>query len=460
MSRAERLFDLLQILRRHRRPVSGAVLAREAGISLRTLYRDIASLQAMGAQIEGEPGIGYVLKPGFLLPPLMFSAQEIEALALGLQWVGRRTDEGMGQAARNVMAKVAAVLPADLRERMEDDALVVGHGWDRPQPVDLALLRHALNEGRKLSIAYTDEKGARSERIIWPVSIGFFESTRVLVAWCELRKSFRHFRTDRIEAAEILPERLPRPRRQLMKEWQKTLLPESDSSTRYSVSRSHHTRETPMSQDTRSADLVFYTNPQSRGGIVHWMLEEIGRPYTIKVLDYGTTMKAPEYLAINPMGKVPAIQHGETIVTEAAAICAYLADAFPEAGLAPELQHRGDYYRWLFFTVGCLEPASSNHAIGWDPTPDMEMRFGYGSYPRVLDTLSAWLEGRTYVAGDRFTAADVLLASHLQWGMAAGMIEKRRAFEAYIEAHVHRPAAKRADEQIEKLTAQQAWKAA
>jgi predicted DNA-binding transcriptional regulator YafY/glutathione S-transferase len=459
MSRAERLFDLLQILRRHRRPVSGAVLAREAGISLRTLYRDIASLQGMGAQIEGEPGIGYVLKPGFLLPPLMFSPQEIEALALGLQWVGRRTDEGMAQAARNVMAKVAAVLPADLRERMEDDALVVGHGWERPQPVDLALLRRALNEGRKLSVTYTDEKGARSERVIWPVSLGFFESTRVLVAWCELRQNFRHFRTDRIEAAEIRPERLPRPRRQLMKEWQKALLPESDSGVRYSVSRSH-TRETSVSQDTKSADLVFYTNPQSRGGIVHWMLEEIGRPYTIKVLDYGTTMKAPDYLAVNPMGKVPAIRHGETVVTEAAAICAYLADAFPEAGLAPGPRHRGDYYRWLFFTVGCLEPAASNHAIGWDPTPDLEMRFGYGSYPRVLDTLAAWLDGRTYVAGDSFTAADVLLASHLQWGMMTGMIEKRRAFEVYLETHVHRPAAKRADEQIEKLTAQQAWKAA
>ena len=216
----------------------------------------------------------------------------------------------------------------------------------------------------------------------------------------------------------------------------------------------------PISQDTKSADLIFYTNPQSRGGIVHWMLEEIGRPYTLKVLDFTTTMKAPEYLAVNPMGKVPAIQHRGIVVTEAAAICAYLADAFPEAGLAPEPRHRGDYYRWLFFTVGCLEPAASNHAIGWDPTPDLEMRFGYGSYPRVLDTLTAWLEGRTYVAGERFTAADVLLASHLQWGMMTGMIEKRRAFEVYIETHVHRPAAKRADEQIEKLTAQQAWKAA
>ncbi|MCB5173618.1 MULTISPECIES: helix-turn-helix transcriptional regulator [Microvirga] len=245
MSRAERLFDLLQILRRHRRPVSGAVLAREAGISLRTLYRDIATLQAMGAQIEGEPGLGYVLKPGFLLPPLMFSPQEIEALALGLQWVGRRTDEEMGQAARNAMAKIAAVLPADLRERMEDDAMVVGDGWDRPQVVDLALLRRALNEGRTLALTYTDEKGARSERIVWPVSLGFFESTRVLVAWCELREGFRHFRADRIEAAEILPARMPRPRRQLMKEWRQTLLSESDSGVRYHVSRSHHTRETP-----------------------------------------------------------------------------------------------------------------------------------------------------------------------------------------------------------------------
>ncbi|QRM31312.1 HTH domain-containing protein [Microvirga sp. VF16] len=460
MSRVERLFDLLQILRHHRRPVSGAVLAREAGISLRTLYRDIASLQALGAQIEGEPGLGYVLKPGFLLPPLMFSTQEIEALALGLQWVGRRTDEEMGQAARNVMAKVAAVLPADLRERMEDDAMVVGHGWDRPQVVDLALLRRALNEGRKLSLTYTDEKGARTARIVWPVSLGFFETTRVLVAWCELREGFRHFRADRIEAAEILPERLPRPRRQLMKEWQKTLLPESDSTMRYSVSRSHNTRETPMSTQTMSADLVFYTHPQSRSAIVHWMLEEIGRPYTLKVLDFTTTMKAPHYLAINPMGKVPAITHGKTVVTEVAAICAYLADAFPEAGLAPEPRHRGDYYRWLFFTASCLEPAVSNHASGWDPAPDMEGSFGYGSYARVLDTLSAWLKDRTYVAGDHFTAADVVLASHLQWGMMTGMIEKRAAFEIYSERHVHRPAAKRAHEQAETLTAQQAWKAA
>jgi predicted DNA-binding transcriptional regulator YafY len=129
MSRTHRLFDLLQMLRRYRRPVSGAVLAREAGISLRTLYRDIAALQAMGAEIEGEPGLGYVLKPGFLLPPLMLSGAEIEALALGAQWVARRTDEELSRAAQNAMAKIAAVLPRDMRQKLDDDALIIGPGW-------------------------------------------------------------------------------------------------------------------------------------------------------------------------------------------------------------------------------------------------------------------------------------------------------------------------------------------
>jgi len=223
MSRAHRLFDLLQMLRRHRRPVSGAALAGEAGISLRTLYRDIAALQALGASIDGEPGVGYVLKPGFLLPPLMFSTQEIEALALGLRWVGRRTDAEMAQAAHNVMAKVGAVLPADLRARLEDDALLVVPTQVSPQPVPLALLRRALGEERKLALAYADEKGRRTRRVVWPVTLGFFETTRILVAWCELRQDFRHFRTDRIEAGGLLAERVPRTRRSLMREWRQTL---------------------------------------------------------------------------------------------------------------------------------------------------------------------------------------------------------------------------------------------
>jgi predicted DNA-binding transcriptional regulator YafY len=223
MSRTHRLFDLLQMLRCRRHPVSGAELAREAGISLRTLYRDILALQALGAGIDGEPGVGYVLKPGFLLPPLMFSAQEIEAFTLGLRWVAQRTDTEMALAARNAVAKVGAVLPADLREKMEDEALLVAPARALPQTVPLALLRRVLSEERKLAIFYADEKGTRTQRVVWPVTLGFFEMTRILVAWCELRRDFRHFRTDRIESATVLAERTPRPRRALMKEWRQTL---------------------------------------------------------------------------------------------------------------------------------------------------------------------------------------------------------------------------------------------
>jgi len=206
-----------------------------------------------------------------------------------------------------------------------------------------------------------------------------------------------------------------------------------------------------------SKDLIFYTNPQSRGGIVHWMLEEVGCPYRIEVLNYGTTMKAPDYLAINPMGKVPAIKHGDQVVTEAAAICAYLADAFPEAGLLPAPEHRGSYYRWLFFAAACMEPAMSNRAAGWDPaTPELRGRFGYGSYAQTLDALSGWLKGRTYVAGDHFTAADVYLGSMLNFGMAFGVIEKRPEFEAYTAPLIARPAALRANEKAAQLAAQKA----
>ncbi len=188
MSRATRLFDLLQLLRRHRHPVAGQALARELGISLRTLYRDIASLQALGAEIDGAPGLGYVLKPGFLLPPLMFSAEEIEALALGLRWISRQTDAALDAAARQALARLAAVLPAQLREKLEDDALLVVPSRAPPQPVGLAILRQALAQERKLAIAYADAKGTTSQRIVWPVALGFFETTRILAAWLRGRE--------------------------------------------------------------------------------------------------------------------------------------------------------------------------------------------------------------------------------------------------------------------------------
>ena len=455
MSRTHRLFDLMQALRRRRKPVSGAALAREAGVSLRTLYRDIAALQALGAEIDGEPGLGYVLRPGFLLPPLMLSAAEIEALALGAQWVARRTDEGLSQAARNAMAKIAAVLPPSMRQKLEDDALIVGQGWERRQAVALSVLRQALQEERKLAIAYSDEKGARTERVIWPAALGFFNSTRILAAWCELRGGFRHFRADRIETAELLAERMPKGRKALVKEWRKTMLTETGSGARYRCASETQT-EIAMSKE-----LVFYTNPRSRGSVVHWMLEEIGCPYRMEIKEYGTTMKAPDYLAINPMGKVPAIKHGDTVVTETPAILAYLADAFPEAGLAPAPAERGAYYRWLFFGSGCMEPAMINHSMGWDPsTPELQGRCGYGSFALVIDTLAGALKGKTYIAGDRFSAADLYIGAMLNFGMMFGMVEKRPEFEAYCGGLLSRPAGLRAKEKAEKLASQQAWTAA
>ena len=193
-------------------------------------------------------------------------------------------------------------------------------------------------------------------------------------------------------------------------------------------------------------DLVFYTNPMSRGRIVRWMLEEAGAPYRAEIVEYGAAMKAPDYLAINPMGKVPAIRHGDTVVTECAAICAYLADAFPDAGLAPPPAERGPYYRWLFFAAGPLEAAAMNRALGFEAPADKERMLGYGTFAAVMDTLEQAVSGDGYVAGPNFTAADVYVGSHVGWGMQFESIEKRPAFEAYWARLKDRPALKRAEE--------------
>lgn len=223
MSRTERLFDLMQILRRHRYPAAGHALAQEMNISMRTLYRDIATLQQQGAEIVGEAGVGYVLRPGFMLPPLMFSQQEIEALVLGMRWVGRRGDSQLAGAANNALAKIADVLPSALRDELEASTLLIG-------PVDLVkvadetivLVREVIRQERKLAVDYCDRDGNTSERILWPFAMGYFEQARMLVAWCELRQSFRHFRLDRIRLATPLVQRYPRGRRSLMKEWRET----------------------------------------------------------------------------------------------------------------------------------------------------------------------------------------------------------------------------------------------
>lgn len=193
-------------------------------------------------------------------------------------------------------------------------------------------------------------------------------------------------------------------------------------------------------------EIVFYSNPMSRGRIARWMLEEVGVPYRTEMLDFGTTMKAPDYLAINPMGKVPAIKHGNTIVTECAAICAYLADAFPAAKLAPPNDKRGDYYRWLFFTAGPVEAAVSNKAFGLEVPAERERAIGYGTYKQVMDTLEYAVSAHPYLTGDTFTAADVYVGSHISWGLQFGSIEKRPAFEAYWKNLENRPAHIRATE--------------
>jgi glutathione S-transferase len=200
-------------------------------------------------------------------------------------------------------------------------------------------------------------------------------------------------------------------------------------------------------------ELVFYTNPMSRGRIARWMLEEVGQPYRTELLDYGTTMKAPAYLAVNPMGKVPAIKHGDTVVTEGAAICAYLADAFPAAGLAPALtdRKRGDYYRWMFFGAGPVEYAVTNKALGFEVPDERKRMMGYGSIDDVLGVLERVVAQGPYLLGDKFSAADVYLGSQIGWGVLFGTMEKRPGFEEYFARISSRPAAIRAREMDDAL---------
>ena len=186
--------------------------------------------------------------------------------------------------------------------------------------------------------------------------------------------------------------------------------------------------------------LTFYTNPMSRGQIVRWMLEEVGVPYDPVLLDYATTMKAPDYLAINPMGKVPAIVHNGTIVTECAAICAYLADAFPAANLAPPLAARGPYYRWLFFAAGPVEAAITNASLGFTLPEGRERMAGYGTLDDTLNALEQAVSGDAWICGDQFTAADVYVGAQIDWGLAFGTMPARPAFAAYADRLRARPA--------------------
>jgi predicted DNA-binding transcriptional regulator YafY len=220
MTRSERLLTLLQTLRRHRYPVGGTALAQELGISIRTLYRDIATLQAQGADIAGEAGVGYILRPGFMLPPLMFSQYELEALMLGFRWVAKFADEPLTKAATDALAKISAVLPEELRIELTNETLLVGpRTISDVEVVDLKIIRAAIRNEQKIQITYVDSAGKTSERIVWPFALGYFDQVRIVAAWCESRNGFRHFRTDRIRTLIKLEERYSRRRVVMLKQW-------------------------------------------------------------------------------------------------------------------------------------------------------------------------------------------------------------------------------------------------
>lgn len=224
MSRSQRLLTLIDLLRRHRYPVAGKHLAETLDISLRTLYRDIVTLQEQGANIEGEAGMGYVLRPGFLLPPLMFTDEEVEALVLGARWVAQRTDSQLSDGAKNALNKISAVLPPELKNTLDDTSLLIGPSKDTViDSVNMSEVRLAIRDEKILSITYRDLKDSETTRRIWPFALGYFDEVRVLVAWCELRQDIRNFRTDRLLSCELEKTRYPTPRHALLKRWRATL---------------------------------------------------------------------------------------------------------------------------------------------------------------------------------------------------------------------------------------------
>jgi predicted DNA-binding transcriptional regulator YafY len=220
MSRTARLFKLMDALRGHRRPVTASRLAEDLSVSVRTVYRDIQTLMDLGAPVEGEAGLGYLLRPGFFLPPLMFGEDELEALVLGARWVQGQGDPALAAAAASALAKIGTASPKDLRDKIAETGLWAPR-YQNPaeQPAGLRIIREAVRREHKLAITYVDEKGATTERIVWPIAIAFLEGKRLLAAWCELRNGFRHFRPDRIASLTATNDRYPTRRAILVKTW-------------------------------------------------------------------------------------------------------------------------------------------------------------------------------------------------------------------------------------------------
>lgn len=222
MDKTERLFSIMDALRRHRRPVTAAQLAEEQGVSVRTLYRDVQTLIGLGAPIDGEAGIGYMLKPGFFLPPLMFSPEELEALVLGGRWVQARPDSELSLAAKNALAKIATASPDDLRDKISNTGLwPVASSWnDTDEGRLLPLIREAIRDEKVLELSYADEQGRTTDRAVWPIALAYYEQKQILAAWCTMREDFRNFRIDRIADVRVIEGRFGRRRAQLAREWE------------------------------------------------------------------------------------------------------------------------------------------------------------------------------------------------------------------------------------------------
>lgn len=221
MDKTERLFAIMDALRRHRQPVTAEALAREQNVSVRTLYRDVQTLIGLGAPIDGEAGVGYVLRHGFFLPPLMFTTEELEALVLGARWVEGQPDGALSLAARKALGKIATASPEDLRDRMANTGIwAAPANWRQEDSPVLAQVRAAMRSEKALVLHYADEAGRESERTVWPITLGFYENKQIIGAWCVLRADFRNFRVDRVRAADLTDQRYGKRRLALMKEWE------------------------------------------------------------------------------------------------------------------------------------------------------------------------------------------------------------------------------------------------
>jgi predicted DNA-binding transcriptional regulator YafY len=225
MRRADRLFQIIQVVRRSRNPLTADAIAIELETSKRTIYRDIATLMGQRVPIRGEAGMGYILEKGFDLPPLMLTPDEIEAAVLGAQWVVGNADDVLARAAQDLMAKIADTVPERLRPFVLEPASRARANWRKePDRIDMARTRSQIHEGKKIALHYRDEQGRDSERTIWPIAIGYHEAVRILAAWCELRRDFRSFRTDRVVDAQYLDERYPERRDALRAKWRRNMV--------------------------------------------------------------------------------------------------------------------------------------------------------------------------------------------------------------------------------------------